>query len=710
MANEYAVLSSFSKRQVFFRRVKLFGLTFLATCGGTFLWSLSLPTDMAVLSKVVFTALFFLTFGWIAFYFFSSLFGFFYLMKARKMPGLKEAEKNAPLTSRTAILMPVYNEGTEEVFAGLLAMARALHAELEREQRRNLEVSSETVEGRKNGKKAVEDVTKVPSPYDFFVLSDTTDPKTWIKEEAAWCETKKLFPEGINLYYRHRPKNTARKSGNIEDFCIRWGGQYDFMLVLDADSLMEAPTVLKMSRLMQVNETTGIIQAPPMMINKKSLFARIQQFSGHVYGPVVTAGLAYWQVWDSNYWGHNAIIRVKAFMECCGLPVFKGKAPFGGHILSHDFVEASLIRREGWLSWMLPELKGSYEECPSSMIDFAARDRRWCQGNLQHLRILFSHKINAISRVHFTIGIMSYLSSPLWFLFLAMGLGVALWRVFYPPVYFAPVKTLFPVWPIFDSVRVILLFSFSAMMLFLPKVLGVLAVLIKEKKKKNYGGAFHLIVSMIVEIFLSALTAPIMMLFQSKFVLDILLGKDTGWKAQNRSEDGTSWKEALSRHFFHMLIGVGILVLVGRYVPYLFYWMLPIALGPILSVPISVLTSRTSVGQWALKHRLFVIPPEVSSLKIAEQKKEDEKNILQRMPKEEGLALLVKSSLHLSLHIYLLSVNGPVPNFDTGLIRTARAKLSGSLLSGQLPAFEKEEEKYLLYDVPLLKQAALLNS
>lgn len=174
---------------------------------------------------------------------------------------------------------------------------------------------------------------------------------------------------GLHIYYRRRAQNTARKSGNIEDFCNRWGAEYDFMLVLDADSLMTAETIVKMARLMEANPHAGIIQASPQMVNSTSMFARMQQFAGKVAGPVVGAGLAYWQAGNSNYWGHNAIIRTRAFIDCCGLPKLKGKGPFGGFILSHDFVEAALIARGGWSAWLLPELKGSYEECPPSMID-----------------------------------------------------------------------------------------------------------------------------------------------------------------------------------------------------------------------------------------------------------------------------------------------------------------------------------------------------
>ncbi|MBQ8557881.1 MAG: glucans biosynthesis glucosyltransferase MdoH, partial [Alphaproteobacteria bacterium] len=391
MHKEYVILSDISKRRIVLRRICLFGVVLLSVVFATMKWASFMPTDVILPIRIGMIFLFCITFAWISLFFWSSVFGFVELLRHRKMPGIKRVPYETKLTTRTAILMPVYNEDPTSVFANLLAMARDLE---------------------KTGQEQA---------FDFFVLSDTTKPSVWIQEEALWMHVKELFPKNIQLYYRHRAKNTARKSGNIEDFCVRWGANYDHMIVLDADSLMAAETVVKMAQFMEVNTTTGIIQAPPMIINRHTFFARIQQFAGRVYGPIISAGLAYWQVWDSNYWGHNAIIRTRAFMECCGLPVFPGQAPFGGHILSHDFVEAALIRRGGWLAWMLPELKGSYEDCPPSMLDFAIRDRRWCQGNLQHLRILFSRKLHPVSRLHFTLGIMSYLSSPLWFLFLVLG-------------------------------------------------------------------------------------------------------------------------------------------------------------------------------------------------------------------------------------------------------------------------------------------------
>lgn len=679
MSNEYVVLSDISKRQVAYRRIKLFGIVLISIILATIKWADFMPTDVAWPLKAGMIFLFCITFGWISLFFWSSIFGFIEILRHRKMPGIKRVPFETKLTTRTAILMPVYNEEPTSVYANLLAMARDLE---------------------KTGQEKA---------FDFFVLSDTTKPKVWTVEETLWLKTKELFPQNIGLFYRHRSKNTARKSGNIEDFCVRWGMNYDHMIVLDADSLMTAQTVVKMAQLMEVNTTTGIIQAPPMIINRHTWFARVQQFAGRVYGPIVSAGLAYWQVWDSNYWGHNAIIRTKAFIECCGLPVFPGQAPFGGHILSHDFVEAALIRRGGWLAWMLPELKGSYEECPPSMLDFAVRDRRWCQGNLQHLRILISRKLHPVSRLHFTLGIMSYLSSPLWFLFLFLGLGIALWREFFPPEYFADTKTLFPTWPVFDLVGTVILFILSMSMLFLPKVLGVLAVLIQHRPLAEFGGFFGLMKTLFVEIIFSALIAPIMMLFQTKIVFDILMGFDAGWNAQNRDETGTPWHIAVRRHFWHMVIGLSVSLIVFLYANSLFYWILPITVGLILSIPLSVFSSRESIGLWAKKHQLFIIPEEYKKPPILLMAEKAAEELILKMPIKTGVSLLIENPLYQALHVYMLSVNGPVPDFETKVIKSVDQKIQG-YANGNTLDLDQEEEKYCLYNPLLLEELTLIQT
>lgn len=669
--------SPINPRRIRNRRIKVFGLMFLSTLVATLKWITVIPSDSTWFTKTLMISLFILTFAWIALFFWSSIFGFIELLKKNKVPGVKWVPEDTRLSTRTALLMPVYNESSVDVFANLLAMAQDLQ---------------------KTGQEKA---------YDIFVLSDTTNPKVWIEEERIWLETRKLMSPNINLYYRRRAKNISRKSGNIEDFCTKWGSLYDFMIVLDADSLLAGKTMLQMSQLMEANPHAGIIQAPPMCINKNSLFSRIQQFAGKVYGPIVSAGLAYWQVGDSNYWGHNAIIRVKAFMACCGLPILKGKAPFGGFILSHDFVEAALIRRGGWSAWLLPELKGSYEECPPSMIDFATRDRRWCQGNMQHIKVLISKGLHPVSRIHFTIGIMSYLSSPIWLCFLLVGLMTALGREFFPPTYFPESYTLFPTWPIFDKIGTVALFIISMFMLIFPKFLGLLVYLFQNKNKKEIGGRWGAFKSVIIEIVFSALAAPIMMMFQSKFVFDIFAGNTVSWNTQNRDETGTPFKQAFERHIWHTILGIITTIVVWYHAHDLFWWMLPITLGLMLSIPISMLSSREKIGLAAKKHKLFIIPEEVKTPEIVNQANDARQTLEATAVKAKGVELIVTDTVMNNLHILMLPINGPVPDISNKDLELGQIKLENFINHGLAMDLSKEEEIALLYSPEVLKSANL---
>ncbi len=663
-------------RQVVRHRLFVFGLSGLSTLTATLKWITVIPSDSYLYTKCLLIVLFALTFGWISLFFWSSIFGFFGQLRKKKPIGLKWVDDDLQLTGKTAILMPIYNEEPVKVYSNLLAMGQEL------------------------------DATGQGAHFDIFVLSDTTNPKVWVQEEKLWLETQRRLPSTVKIYYRRRVDNTARKSGNIEDFCNKWGRLYDFMIVLDADSLLSGATMLKMSQLMQENKDTGIIQAPPICINRHSLFARIQQFAGKVYGSVIAAGSAYWQDGESNYWGHNAIIRVKAFMDCCKLPVLKGKAPFGGHILSHDFVEASLISRGGWRTWLLPELTGSYEECPPSMIDFAIRDRRWCQGNLQHIKVLFSKDLNFVSRIHFLIGIMSYVSSPLWLCFMLVGIAAALSKAFIVPNYFPSGYSLFPTWPVFDKIGTIGLFLLSMFMLIFPKILGLIIYLAKNHRK-DVCGIFNAVKSVFAEILFSILSAPIMMMFQSKFVFDILIGSSVGWNPQNRDETGTPWETGLRVHFWHTLLGILTTVVVWKYVNVLFWWILPVTLGLTFSIPISVLSSREELGLWAKRHKYFVIPEELKIPSILEKARENFKILEQYRIFKNGVIDIIKDSELNALHLVMLPVNGPAPDIDDKVLRQGKIKLENFINYGIIPDLTREEEISLLYSADFLETARL---
>src|SRR5260221_1670634 len=302
--------------------------------------------------------LFTISFGWIACSFWTALLGFIVRVAGGDPASLGWAGATTPLRERTALVMPIYNEDPVRVPAGLEATLRGLL------------------------------LASDAGHFDAFVLSDTTDPKIAEEEQQAVLTLRRRIGDRIPIYYRRRQRNHGRKAGNIADFCERWGGAYAHMVVLDADSVMSGSTLVALAGLMEAHPDAGIIQTGPVPTNPETVFARILQFGSRLYGPVLSSGLAFWQLGDANYWGHNAIIRVAAFTEHCGLPVLPGSAPLGGEILSHDFVEAALIRRAGWKVWIVPELEGSYEELPANVIDYAKRDRRWCQGNLQHARLL----------------------------------------------------------------------------------------------------------------------------------------------------------------------------------------------------------------------------------------------------------------------------------------------------------------------------------
>ena len=306
---------------------------------------------------------------------------------------------------------------------------------------------------------------------------------------------------------------------------------------------------------------------------------------------------------DGNYWGHNAIIRTAAFAAHCGLPVLRGRPPFGGHILSHDFVEAALIRRAGYAVYMLPNLGGSYEECPPSLIDVATRDRRWCQGNLQHLRILPAKGLHPMSRQHFAAGIMAYVASPLWMAQLIVGIVLVLQASYIRPEYFTSDFTLFPTWPRFDPQRSLELFTLTMTILLLPKIFGLALALIQGATRRGAGGAIKLVLSAAFEIIMSALLAPIMMLIQSGHVMHFVFGFDTGWDPQRRDDGSIPFAAIVARHRSHVAMGLLTLVAGLSISPSLVAWMSPTILGLLLAIFLSWGTGLLSVGARAAPRR-----------------------------------------------------------------------------------------------------------
>jgi membrane glycosyltransferase len=522
--------------------------------------------------------LFALSFAWIALAFTSSLAGFAQIVWRR----LKDPEpaSTTPLALRTAMLMPTYNEDPARIFSAIEAMAEGVEA------------------------------LGQSRAFDWFVLSDTTDPEIALGEETALVASRNRLGDRARIFYRRRRDNTAKKAGNVADFCRRWGRAYDHILVLDADSLMDEETIVELARRMEADPDAGLIQTIPRLVNGTTIVARLQQFAGRVYGPVVGTGLSWWVQKEGNFWGHNAIIRTEAFMSAAGLPDLPGKAPFGGHILSHDFVEAALIRRAGWTVVIADDLSGSFEESPPTLVDMAVRDRRWCQGNLQHFKVLGARGLHWVSRIHLLTGIMSYLASPLWLLLIVAGLALALQAHFIRPEYFRDEFQLFPSWPRIDPERALALFGFTMVVLFGPKILGLGVFLADAKDRKAAGGYGRVLPSFVFESVVSALIAPIMMLVQTGAVTEILMRRDAGWKPQRRDDGGMPLRELVHRHRWHVIAGVTLAfaALADSWV--LLAWLSPAVLGMVLAVPISSLTGSAAVGRAVKRAGLLRTPEE----------------------------------------------------------------------------------------------------
>ncbi|HEX6999037.1 MAG TPA: glucans biosynthesis glucosyltransferase MdoH [Gammaproteobacteria bacterium] len=523
--------------------------------------------------QAVMLAFFTVTFGWIALSASAAVAGVLFGGTRRR------ARDDTPIAHRTALVMPICNEEPWPSFAALYAMADAL---AER---------------------------GVAEHFEIFVLSDTRNPDIWVKETAAFQALREAVGDRMHVWYRRRQGNAGRKAGNIEDFVKRWGARYECMVVLDADSLMAPETLLALAREMAADPQLGILQTVPRLAGGTTLLARLQQFAGTVYGPIVARGIAAWQGDDGNYWGHNAIIRVRAFAAAAGLPELPGRKPFGGTIMSHDFVEAALVRRAGWSVRMLPTLGGSWEASPPTLLDVASRDRRWAQGNIQHLAVVGAKGLRWPNRMHMLIGVMSYVASPLWLAFILVGLAVTAQVATMQFEYFTDEPSLFPRWPRFDTERMIALFVFAMAVLLLPKALGVVRALFDRELRKACG-IVRLALSVVIETTLSALYAPISMMMQSRQVWEVLCGQDSGWSVQQRALRRTPWSTLFRRHWLHSVFGLLLTAALAYIALPLLPWMSPTLLGLGLALPLSAASGSVLLGKLLRALGLLKVPEE----------------------------------------------------------------------------------------------------
>jgi membrane glycosyltransferase len=534
-------------------------------------------------SRTVLLVLFVILFLFTAIGCMHGVFGFFLRIfgTRRRITQLKNYGDKKIDGISTAIVFPIYNEDIVRVYEGL----RATYESLEK--------------------------TGQLEHFDFFILSDSTDSDKWVEEERRWFDLIRELDALGKIYYRRRLDNEGRKSGNVRDFLNAWGRRYRYFMVCDADSVMRGETLVDLVKLMEVHPTVGLIQTVPAIVNAESLFGRIQQFANRLYAPVFIAGLNYWALDLGNYWGHNAIIRTEPFMQFCDLPQLPGHKPFGGQILSHDFVEAALMSRENWEVWFAYDLEGSYEETPQAMIENAQRERRWCQGNLQHSLVLFAKGLRGVSRLHLILGICGYLAGPLWLAFL-VTFNWIYWYQKYTGLSDIPVQAFTPYLSnLSGTAHALLIFTICMIVIMLPKFLALIDLANDWPRRNLFGGLSRATLSVVGETIFSTLHAPLLMLWHTRFVVTNFLGISVGWTTQKRAAGGTTWLFAFQRHWGHTLIGIIWGAFMWQLEPKLFWWFTPVLAGMALSIPLSVLTSRKNLGARARSLGLFLTPEEI---------------------------------------------------------------------------------------------------
>jgi membrane glycosyltransferase len=542
---------------------------------------------------------------------------------------LKEND-DAPLPV-TAIAIPIYNEDVSQVYEGLRIMFRSLEA-LGKADR-----------------------------FDFFILSDSNDPNKWIEEEVSWVELCKQVKGFGRIFYRHRQIPINRKSGNISDFCRRWGSRYRYMVILDADSLMSGKALVSLVRLMETNPRAGIIQTAPELIRSKTLYGRLLQFASTLYGPVFLAGMNFWQGNEGNYWGHNAIIRLAPFIEHCALPDIPGQPSATAKFMSHDYVEAALMLRSGYEVWLAYDLPGSYEGGPPSLIENARRDRRWCKGNLQHAWLLFAKGIKHTSRLHLMLGIFSYVSSLLWFLLLTAGSYQCYQEWYILPRGYDYDVGLSRLLDIGGARLALALFLFTMSLLLAPKFFSWLLAARDAQRRRRFGGMFRLCSGCLIEQIFSMLVAPVQMLFHSFFVVAIWLGLKVGWGAQKRDASGVvDWGDAIRMHALHMFAGVIGGTIAHQIHPTLFWWMSPVFAGLVLAIPFSMLLGQTEPALALARVGLLTTPQEIGVPAEVAQLERNLSAIRERIPPPErlrsdyGFMQVLLDPLVNSVHVSLL--------------------------------------------------------
>lgn len=643
------------------RRTTFFAAVLVTLVAGVWLLYVSLARDGLRWSEAGMIAVFVPLFYQLSVGFWTAMTGLALFCRRSPDPldlshALTDADRAGPISASTAVIMPVYNENVSRVFEGLRVMYQSL------EETGQLE------------------------HFDFFVLSDSDNPGKWIEEERAWLELCRQLRGFGRIFYRKRRKPINRKPGNVSDFCRRWGRRYRYMVVLDADSIMSGSLMTDMVRIMEKHPAIGILQTAPRVVGAETLFGRVMQFAHALYGETFVRGMNYLMMGEATFWGHNAILRLAPFMEHCGLPELPGREPFGGHILSHDFVEAALMCKAGYQVWLMPADGGSYEEGPPTLIDTLKRDRRWCQGNMQHFWLLFARGWPALARLNFLHGILSYVASPLWLAFLLFATVVAVTAPHSMPVAGEG-----------RNAGLVLLFI-TLGLLFVPKILIALREVVRRDVRRRFHSARAVAMSVLADTVFFFLLAPVLMMFHSKFVLYTVLGRGVKWAPQRRRPDGgVDWEESI-------LTGAGVTAFALAWSalalwrsPEFFAWISPVLLGIAMTIPFSIFTSGVRCGR---SRGLFTVREEIDPPRELSQLQANLNLARLRLPPDQsasghnGLLQVLLDPYINALHVSLLRQRSRVTPENREYLDRLRRRL---VVEGP-DALHKREINAILYD------------
>ena len=563
------------------RRI-IFATLVLATIVGlgAAFWTV-LAVDGWTIPEFVMLFCFLVSAPWIVIGFWNALIGFSILRFSDDpmrvvAPCIADTGAHDPIEARVAVVMCVRHEDPARVVRRLDAVARSL------------------------------DATGWGDRFDVFVLSDSQKPDAVAEEEATFSQWRASLARPERVTYRRRTSNEGFKAGNVRDFVMKQGAGYDVMITLDADSVMSGEAILRLVRVMQANPKLGILQSLVVGLPARTVFARAFQFGMRASMRSYSMGAAWWAGDNGPYWGHNAAIRIPAFRDHCKLPTVPGGAPLGGAVLSHDLYEAVLMRKGGYEVRVLPEEGGSWEDNPASLPEFLRRNLRWCQGNMQYLRLIGSPGLPFLGRVNLLIAILMYAGAPAWILFMAAGAAQA-WD---PPVVFgAGGDDPFP-WTLSTVLLVVMM-----LVLFAPKIMGYLDVLLQPAESRRYGGTGVFAAGVGAEITFGMLFAPIVSFSVTAFLFRLFVLRKPlgGWEAQERDGRRVRWSEAVRLLWPATLFGSVLAVSLWLTAPDVLPWAAPVLIAYIFAAPFTVLTSVDAPDADAPRLRLVAIPEEMDT-------------------------------------------------------------------------------------------------